>query len=597
MSTWPGGAVAGTEPPQVSPDLLVATLNAVGEGITVMAPDGTLILANEAAASMLDFPSVAALLAAGPARAAARFDVLNEDGSPLPLERLPTRAALRGEEPPETLVRWRVAGTGAERFSLVHSRAVRDQAGEVQFVVNVFRDVTDRELALHALRTSEARLAFLASASRRLLTASLEPRRVLEAVAELTVPALADWCQVRELTEDGRLVKVAMGPRRPEHEELLNELERYGDLLSDHDVMRAIGAGRPIVVPELTEEMLSEAARDDEHLRLLLQLRLRSVMLVPLRTRGLTVGVLTLAASGDRPPYTEADLELAQELAARVAATVDNARSFATERATAETLARALLPGRLPDIPGLQVAACYRAAGDVGGDFYDCLPVGEGSWLLVVGDVCGRGIHAASMTGLTRHTIRAAALHAHTPSEVLRDLNRLLLDAVREGMPVWVSREQGAWPSFCTVCLAAVTPTPDGAKVVISSAGHPLPFIVSADGSVREVGRSGSLLGVLADLEVSDVTCELGPGDALVLFTDGITERRRGGALFEEQLQATLLSLAGLPAADLAAGIEAAAVAFDTEAPGDDMAVLAISVPAEPVAGSTARPHVGSAAG
>jgi sigma-B regulation protein RsbU (phosphoserine phosphatase) len=584
VGVTPGAAYAGIEALQVSADVLAATLNAVGEGITVLDPSGELILANETAASMLGFPSVAALLAAGPRQAAARFDLLDEDGGPLPLDRLPSRAALRGEDPPEMLVRWRVTESRAERFSLVHSRPVRTPSGELQLVVNVFRDVTDRQLALQALRTSEARLAFLASASRRLLTASLEPRRVLEAVAELTVPALADWCVVRELTEDGRLVKVAMGPRRPEHEALLDRLECYGDLLQNRDMMRAITAGRPIVITEVTDDMLAGAACDDEHLQLLRQLRLRSVMVVPLRTRGLTVGVLTLAASEDRPAYTDADVSLAQELAGRVAATVDNARSFATERATAATLARALLPGKLPDIPGLHLAGRYRAAGDVGGDFYDCFPVDEGTWLLVVGDVCGRGIHAASMTGLTRHTIRAAALHAAAPSDVLRDLNRLLLDAVDEGMPVWVSREQGAWPSFCTVCLAAVTPTPEGARVVISSAGHPLPFIVGGEGKVAEVaevGRSGSLLGVMPDLDVSDVSCELKPGEALVLFTDGITERRRSGALFEEQLRATLLSLAGLPAAELAAGIEAAAVAFDTEAPADDMAVLAVSVPGE----------------
>lgn len=596
MSAAQGAAWAGAESEQITFDVLIATLNAVTDAITVVTPSGGLILANETAASMLGFPSVAALLAASPRLAADRFDVLDDEGKPLPMERLPSRAALRGEEPPEMLVRWRVTQGGTERFSLVQARPVRDHAGDVQFVVNVFRDVTDRELALRALRTSEARLTFLASASRRLLTASLEPRRVLEAVAELTVPALADWCLVRELTEDGRLVKVAMGPRRPEHEELIDRLECYGDLLQGHDMMKALSAGQAIIVPELTDEMLAEAACDAEHLHLLQQLRLRSVMLVPLRTRGLTVGVLTLAASLDRPPYTEADLALAEDLASRVAATVDNARSFAMERATAETLARALLPGRLPNIPGLQLAAHYRAAGDVGGDFYDCFPINEGTWLLVVGDVCGRGIHAASMTGLTRHTIRAAALHAPAPSAVLRDLNHLLLDAVGEAMPVWVSREQGAGPSFCTVCLAAVTPTPDGANVVISSAGHPLPFIVGSGGRVAEVGRSGSLLGVLSDLEVSDVSCHLGPGDALVLFTDGITERRRAGALFEDQLPTTLLSLAGLPADELAAGIEAAAVAFDTEAPGDDMAVLAISVPSQ-TAGRSGLRRVGSAAG
>lgn len=268
-----------------------------------------------------------------------------------------------------------------------------------------------------------------------------------------------------------------------------------------------------------------------------------------------------------------------------MAAAVDNARSYAIEHATAETLTRALLPGRLPDIPGLDLAARYRAAGDVGGDFYDCFPTGAGSWMLVVGDVCGRGIHAASMTGLTRHTIRAAAIHASAPAAVLGDLNRVLLDAAGEEMPAWLSKGEGAGPSFCTVCLAAVTPTADGACVVVSSAGHPLPLLVRSDGQVAEVGRPGSLLGVLDDLLVHEVSCELAPGDALVLFTDGITERRCDGELFEEHLVGTLRGLAGSPATELARRVEEAAVAFGPGVPGDDMAVLAIGVAAPSTGG------------
>jgi PAS domain S-box-containing protein len=563
---------------------LQAILNAVSESITVQGPGGALLLANEAAAKMLGFPCVTALLEAEPEEVAAGFEVLDHDGLPLALEHLPGRAALRGDEPPEMLVRWRVPAVGGVRYSLVKASPVRDDAGEVRFAVNVFRDVTDRELALRALRASEARLAFLASASRRLLTTSLEPHRVLEEVAELVVPELADWCVIRELAQDGGMPRVGFGPRALESSELLTRLEAYGDLLPDERAIEELAAGRSVLVPEVTPAMLEEVAKDDDHLALLRRLGLRSVMLVPLRTRGRTIGVLTLAGGSDRPAYGAADLALAEELAGRVAATVDNARSFANEHATAETLARALLPGRLPDIPGLELAARYRAAGDVGGDFYDCFRTGGGTWLFVVGDVCGRGIRAASMTGLTRHTIRAAALHESSPSSVLGDLNRLLLDAACEQASAWQPPEAGTTPSFCTVCLAAVTPSPTGARVVVSAAGHPLPFVVRRDAAVTEVGRAGSLLGVMADLEVSEEPVELGPGDALVLFTDGITERRQDGRLFEERLASTLRGLAGLPAGELARRVEDAAVAFGTEAPADDMAVLAICVPASAAA-------------
>ena len=559
---------------------LAAALDAVTEGITVQSPSGGVILANEAAARMIGFPSVPGLLSASPAELLAHFDLLDEEGQPLEVDQLPGRAALRGEEPPEILVRWRARGAAAERFSLVGARPVRDEHGEVQFAVSVFRDVTTRQVALQALRASEARLAFLATASRRLMTTALEPRRVLEEATALVVPKLADWCTVRELDEGGGFRSGPPVQRgRPEDRELLTRLKAYGDVLRDHPAVDDVLAGRSLLVSEITPAMLEEVARDEEHLALLGRLGLRSLMLVPLRTGGRIVGVLTLAVGSDRPAYGEDDLALAEDLAIPVAAAMGNARSFAVERATAETLTRALLPGHLPDIPGLQLAARYRASGDVGGDFYDCFPTHGGTWMLVVGDVCGRGIHAASMTGLTRHTIRAAALHARPPAAVLGDLNQLLLDAAGEGMSAWSSRDDGGAPSFCTVCLAEVTPSATRARVVVSSAGHPLPLVVRSDGQVTEVGRPGSLLGVLTDLKVSEQTFDLGPGDALVLFTDGITERRRDGHLFEEELPGTLQALAGASASEVARQVEDAALAFGAGAVGDDMAVLTISVP------------------
>jgi serine phosphatase RsbU (regulator of sigma subunit)/PAS domain-containing protein len=564
---------------RLSAEKLGATLNAVSEGLVVLAPEGGLLLANDAGAAMMGFPSAAALLAADFGEVAARFQVRDEHGAPLPVQRLPGRAALLGEETDEMLVRWRHPGSDDERFSLIKANPVLDEAGNVRFAVSVFRDVTDRQRALEAVRASEARLAFLAGASRRLLTTSLEPHRVLEEVANLVVPELADWCSVRELAADGSLERVAAAPRSAEQGTLLARLAGYGDLLQGRPVLEELVAGRSVLVPDVTSAMLERATGDPEHLSLLADLGLRSAMLVPLRSRGRTLGILALAAGAGRPAYSAGDLALAEELAGRVAATVDNARSFANERDTAATLARALLPGRLPDVPGLDLAARYRAAGEVGGDFYDCFPVSEGTWLFVVGDVCGRGIRAASMTGLTRHSIRAAALHAASPAELLHDLNTLLVEAASEEMAAWLSTEEGPEPSFCTVCLAAVTPNEDGARVVVSTAGHPLPMLVRADAEVTEVGRPGSLLGVVPRIEVSEVSCQLGPGDSLVVFTDGITERRGHGDLFEEHLPGTLRDLAGATAVDLARAVEDAAMSFDPSPPEDDMAVLTIGVP------------------
>jgi PAS domain S-box-containing protein len=558
---------------RLAAEQLEATLNAVSEGITVHAPDGTILLANNAGAALMGFTSAAELRGGSLDDIARQFDLFDEDGEPLPLEGLPGSAARRGEEPAEMLIRSRGRNTGAERFALVRSRPVLDGAGGVRFAVSVFRDVTDRQLAVEALRASEARLTFLAGASRRLLRASLEPRAVLEEAADLVVPELADWCVVHEIGDDGELEPVAARHADPASAALVAGLSPLGDPRLDRSVRQRFEAG---------EATLAAAADGDGEDAL----GARSVMLVPLRAAGRTIGALTLARGTSRPAYSEPDLALAEEFAARVAATVDNARSYAREHATAETLARGLLPGRLPDIAGLEVAGRYRASGDVGGDFYDCFPTGDGRWMLVVGDVCGRGIPAASMTGLTRHTIRAAARHASSPAEILVDLNRLLLDAGEEEVRAWSAKDGDGDgdgdPSFCTVCLAEVTPSPGGAQVVVSSGGHPLPMVVRADGRVEAVGRPGSLVGVLDEFDVSQDSVDLGAGDALVLFTDGITERRREGRLFEEQLPRVLGEAAGQPAGEVARRLEEAAVSYASTVPDDDIAVLVLTVPRVP---------------
>lgn len=529
---------------RLSAEQLGATLNAVSEGITVHAPDGTILLANQAGASLMGFATVDELLGASLDDIAGRFDLFDEDGRPLPLSRLPGGAARRGEEPPEILIRWRAKDAATDRFALVRARPVHDENGGVRFAVSVFRDVTDRQLAVEALRASEARLAFLAGASRTLLRSSLDPRHVLEVAADLAVPALADRCVVHELSGEGELEAVAVLPAG----------DPAAESLAGHVGQVDLEAGAPVLVDG-------------------------STLVVPLQAAAGVLGALTLEAGPSRPPFTDADVALAEELGARVAASLGNARSYAHEHATAEALARGLLPGRLPEIAGLDLAGRYRASGDVGGDFYDCFPTGEGRWMLVVGDVCGRGIPAASMTGLTRHTIRAAALHASSPAEVLADLNRLLVEVSEKEGAGWSSPDGGNEPSFCTVCVAEVTRTPSGARVVASSGGHPLPFVVRGDGQVEEVGMPGSLIGVLDEVEVSEESVDLGPGDALVLFTDGITERRQGGRLFEEDLPGVLGAAAGRPAGEMARHLEDEVVSYASTAPVDDIAVLVLSVP------------------
>jgi serine phosphatase RsbU (regulator of sigma subunit) len=198
--------------------------------------------------------------------------------------------------------------------------------------------------------------------------------------------------------------------------------------------------------------------------------------------------------------------------------------------------------------------------------------------MVVLGDVCGRGIKAAAMTGLTRHSVRAAALHADSLVAVLDDVNRLLVEAGREHLAAGQCDHYASDPSFCTLCLARFTPTATGARVDVVSAGHPLPFIVRADGTVAEIGTPGSLLGVLADIDSVEDGVELGAGDAMVLFTDGITERRQQRQFFQDQLPATLRGATALTAAALAERVEHAALSFAATPPDDDMAIVVVSV-------------------
>jgi sigma-B regulation protein RsbU (phosphoserine phosphatase) len=174
-----------------------------------------------------------------------------------------------------------------------------------------------------------------------------------------------------------------------------------------------------------------------------------------------------------------------------------------------------LLPPRLPSIPGLDVAWCYRPASrlDVGGDFFDLFPLGGGSWGLAIGDVCGKGPAAATVAAAVRHGLRAAAIDRRQPSEVLSVLNEsMLLD------------EEEEEARFCTAAYGRLRAFRDGFRVTLACGGHPQPFIIRAGGSVEEAGASGTVLGLIPEADFFDHRLYLRPGDALVLFTDGLTE-------------------------------------------------------------------------
>jgi serine phosphatase RsbU (regulator of sigma subunit) len=440
----------------------------------------------------------------------------------------------------------------------------------------------EREARLAAERARE-RLGFLAEASSELASSVLDLETTLARAVELAVPRLADGCAVHLVDERGRATARATAALDASTAE---PLRRPADTRDAAGVGAVIRTGRPAIHHDVSDDDLAGMARDEEHLDALRAGGYGAMAVLPLRGRGGTVGALSLVTRAGRA-FDRADLDLAEQLAVRAATAVDNARLFAERSRVARSLQASLLPPSLPAIPGLELGARYAPAGegvDVGGDFYDAFALEGGRWLVVVGDVRGKGVDAAAVTGLARHTIRSIALYERLPSAILAQLNRVLLDAEADRVAALQSCDDPPWeltePRFCTVALAIVEPGPRGAEVVVCCGGHPLPLVARADGRVEAAGRPGTLLGASPRIALHDVALDLLPGDSLVCFTDGIVERHRGRDFFDESgIAGAIAEVAGADAATVAARIERAARDVFAGSPHDDMAVVVVRVP------------------
>ncbi|MBA3421549.1 MAG: SpoIIE family protein phosphatase [Thermoleophilaceae bacterium] len=428
------------------------------------------------------------------------------------------------------------------------------------------RDTTERKRA-------ELRAQILAETGED-LTASLDLETTLSAVAGLSVPRVADWCVV-DLVEAGRrrIERVAVAHADPSKEALAWELERRfrTDLNAPEGVPKAVRTGRSELMPEISDDLLTTVARDEHHLALLRSLGLRSAMIVPLRARGETLGAISFVAAESGRRFDEDDLAFAEELARRAALAIANARTHAERSRIAETLQASLIPPRLPMVPGLTVASRFRAAGeayDVGGDFFDLFAVGPSDWMIVMGDVSGKGPEAAAVTALARYTVREAAVHDARPSGVLARLNEAIL-----------SRQAEGGDRFCTALVGRLRPGGSGAHLALASGGHPLPLRLDAGGQVEPVGTPGLLLGFDRDLEPEDVEIELQGGDSLLLYTDGVTETPTAAGLLGEDGLATLLErCADLDADALVERVDRTVVDLQAGAPRDDIAMVALQV-------------------
>jgi PAS domain S-box-containing protein len=540
---------------------LTAALSNLAEAVVVQDREQRVVYANKAAATTLGFPSIDALLGTAPADLVGAADSYDEDGSPLTAAQYPAARVLHGEEVPPQRLRVINRATGEERWRVVKSHGVLDARGETRLVVTVIEDITEQrrfELAQRLLARAGAALS-----------SSLHYEGTLQDVADLAVPTLADWCSVSMPDRHGTIRQVAVAHSDPDKVAFARSYsERYPQRTSDETgAAQVLRDGSSQLVADIPDELLEAAVADPEQRELLRSVGMRSVIIVPMTAAsGQPIGVISFVNAESGRVFTDADLELCEELGRRAGIAVENAGLYTERSLIAHTLQRALLPPALPTIPGFSLSALYRPAGEenwVGGDFYDAFAVRDG-WVAVVGDVAGRGAKAAALTAFARHVFRTAAQLHDDPFDGLAYLNRQLFD--RPGS------------ALCTVCCVHLRARGTDAEATIACAGHPLPYAVRQAGAAEPVGRWGQMLGAWTEGEWPRTTTTLAPGDVLVLYTDGVTDARGEDSRFGD---ANLLkSLNGVTdAAGAVAAIDRALNAFQRGSQADDTAVLAADIP------------------
>ena len=545
-----------------SRDEIEAILQGVASAITVQDPTGALVYANEAAARLLGLATVEELLETPPELIMQRFEVCGEDREPFDPERLPGRVALAGGSPQDTVLCFKDPASGEERWTLMKARPIYDEHGTTVLVVNIIDEITEQKRAELAER-------FLSECSRLFVT-SLDYETMLDDVAHLAVQTLADMCKIDVAEQDGRTRTVALALADPSLLALAEAAlgQHPGDSGALVSIARVLGTGQPQIERELREDRLAELSGNQSYLALLRSIEARSMIVVPMVAGGKTVGAITLARSAGRTRFDDADLALASELGRRTGAAAEQIWLYAERAHIARTLQRSLLPPRLPDVPGLEVAARFRPAGegyDVGGDFYDVFNTGGTGWAVVIGDVCGKGPEAAALTGLARYTLRAAAMQENEPSQILTILSEAIM-------------QQRADSQFCTAAYGRVELLPTGVRLTVSSGGHPLPLLLMEDGKVEPVGVPGTLLGAIPDAHLSDRVVVLDPGATLLFYTDGVIEAGvPRGSFGLEALKSLLSTCAGASAEEIAERVESAVIGLQGN-PSDDIALLVVRV-------------------
>ncbi|WP_228979439.1 PP2C family protein-serine/threonine phosphatase [Streptomyces sp. DH12] len=423
-------------------------------------------------------------------------------------------------------------------------------------------DDTDRSLAERALHHEQRRTAFLADASTRLL-ASLNVERCMETTVRLAAEHLADAAL---------LVTPAHGRRHPVASCAGGDVVRHTARVDPTEVTGLAEALQGF--PPVPSRWIDPASLPAWAVPSGFDGTAGSVVVTPLPGHGVPAGALILLRRGDRAAFDAAEEVFAGLFAARAGAALSAARLYTEQADITATLMADLLPPPLRNLHGVEFAGGYRASQDaerVGGDFYDVHPGADPSResLVALGDVCGKGLDAAVLTGKIRNTLHALLPMCDDHERVLRLLNGALL----------TSRHA----RYATLVLASVVRRGGRVRLRLTSAGHPPPLIVRHSGAVEEADTAGTLVGALPQVRARTFHTELAPGETCLLYTDGITEARGGplgDAMFgEDRLRAALTGCAGMPAEAVVDHVLMLASDWIDTNRHDDMALVAITAP------------------
>ncbi len=529
---------------------LVEVLQALAEAVIIVGPEGEVEFANRAACAALRDSESARLDGDDCAAALREWLLTDEQGN-----RLDGETLLRGELGAGMTIRAVRRSTGELRWWRPESRALRAMNGDKAARLVALDDVT-------AVKEAEMRMRVLAD-SGRALVASLDYERTLVNVADMAVPALADWCAVYLADEALNVRRVVVAHRNPEKQALSERLrELQGERLDPEAALgKVIRTGVSYLLEQIAEEQLTQRARTAEELRLMRALGLRSLLIVPMRVPTRIIGAMVLATDDDSGRRLAGeDQELGEQLGRRAAVAIENSRLYNQLAEVAETLARSFLPSELPEVPGWEVASMYRPMVseqriDVGGDFVELLTVGS-RWFAVIGDIEGKGVFAATISALMRHGTRLAAQQRPEPASVLTQLD----EALR------------SHPSEITCTMLCVRL--GRGNITLASAGHPPPLVASPEGVARELQAAGPLLGAFGDATWQQHRFPVRTGELVMLYTDGVTEALGGRkGIGRGRLRRLLCEQAGRRPAEV---VEALEHALAGQVVRDDLAALVL---------------------